>query len=235
MKKTPYLIIMLFFAFFSCEKPNEIEIVETSEEENSNSAHRDIDLPTSAEILENDMEWAAYLTAQAILTNESAKAQFMSALSNSEFVNIVRIEDLLGPNLINLSFRNAFEERFNYFDNLPDCGRCPGGRLDKPEQVNCSGFCSYLKVLLNENCLEIVLPNGFNPNISVVSSTAHPLNLDAFNDAYIHTEDDVTYRIINNINVSTFTNPLVVRPFIDVLNGCKYDAYSELNFTYFLH
>ena len=235
MKDIHYLVVMLLFVFFSCETTSDFELHESSIENNEHhNTNRSIDLPTETELLENNMEWAAYLTAQAIITDRNARLQFIATLNSSSTTNVIKLEDLLGSHVINPAFRIAFEERFTYFANLPDCLKCPGGRLDKPEHTNCSGFCTYLQELLDDNCLEIYLPHGFNTLYTTVSSTAHPLNTDPHNDAYIHLTDDVVFASINNLNLYSFKNPLVVRPYVDPLHGCKYDDYSGLDFTLFL-
>lgn len=236
MKSSPYLITLFFITCFSCQSIDDIDTNESSTKEDVNVANKSIALPTPAKRFENNMEWAAYLAAQAIITNANAKAQFINTINNSGFVKNVELENLLGQSVLDPSFRNAFEEQYVYFSNLSGCLRCPGGTVNPTgmESADCSGFCEYLMILLEENCLEIFLPNGFTSLSTTISSTAHPLNLDLLNDAYIHTENGINLKTISNTNVLTFINPLVVRPFINDVNDCEYDEYSEINFSLFL-
>lgn len=103
------------------------------------------------------------------------------------------------------------------------------------EEVNEERFQHYLELILEDNCLEIYLPNGYNTPIRNIKSSAHPLLDQNFNDeAYKHISEcnvDLT-----NVASRTLGNIIIIRPYRGTGfpgNNCAYTQYS-FDFTDFL-
>ena len=250
--KNAYLVLLLFIICVSCTKENFIEnneTVITYEETSKSSLNNRLAISPAPNPLENKMEWAAFLAAQAIVSDQDALEHFIDVItttpSNSQGDIVIKLENLLGSNVIDSRFRNAFQDRFEYYNNGlngSSCGGRPSGGVHPPPigDNSCSTvFCDYLRLLLDDNCLEIVLPDGFGqPNdaeIFWVNSTAHPMNLHLFNDVYTHRTSScfTTSSVITNNNVDDYDNVILVRPYSSFLNNCDYESYS-IDFTLFL-
>lgn len=257
MKIKGVLFLLITFIMTSCNV-NDIEIEEESENlvfekhkiENINkNALRSRNVKDEA--LQNRMQWLSYITAHTIINDVNARNQFRNEANNSTPLNIITLENLIN-NPVNSSFKDAFKDVFlyNYYTTTPCTnGGRPRGR---PQPVGVIGgiapgsdfdtliFNNYISSLLENNCFEFYLPNGFfflqstgisNPTNNPVLSTAHPLNnsdsnygFKSFNTCSV---EDV------NIDNSTSGLILVVRPFRSD-NNCSYSDYSVINFEDFL-
>ncbi|WP_422106783.1 hypothetical protein [Winogradskyella sp.] len=247
MKKI-YVLLVVFIIGWSCTKES------TTEDHEQVKGNDSVKLTvsqkqatmTSGQSLENSMEWAAFLTAQAITTNQDAQEQFIEVLNASTGVGTlnsrITFEDLLGADISDTRFKEVFQERFEHYSSSLVCTPRPGG-MGHPEPPigdnSCTTpFCNYLRLLLDENCLEIIFPNGFESNdvqITNVASTAHPMTSDVFNDAYSHvTNSCITMRSrITGRNVGDYNNLILVRPYSSLIDNCDYESYS-IDFTLFL-
>lgn len=241
MKTSTLTLLCLLFFCLSCQKednPQAPTLNNKSIELQGKNRHAE---PTAAEILENKMEWASYLIAHTLINDANAEAQFISLINASiNSTSTISLESLLGSHVSNTSFLDAFENSFLEFLSGENCLKCPKGDLQPDCQGGdcafpCSSFCMFLTYLLEENCFEIYLPNGYDGTVDIVSSTAHPVNTDNENDCYIRDADDVLFDSINVLNMSTFENPIVVRPYdnLYMVDECDYSEFS-LDFTLFL-
>lgn len=166
------LFLIMFVSFYSCEEKELLD--QTSIENHSdfkiNKSALDIqNEDTDEENLENVMQWVSYLTAQALVRNESAESFFVNTLINRSQENAMSLSDLLDNDN---SFRNAFLEEFYYYSGTicrtptPSGGPKPG---DKPGSST-QGFL-YIDMLLNDYNFEFYIPNGYNQSLTSVKSS----------------------------------------------------------------
>jgi len=198
----------------------------------------------STQRLHNRMQWVSYMTAQVLLRSEDARILFQNELDNSSVSNTVALEKLLDPNLANLSFYNEFVDEFLL--NYHGSGTCDGigrprnrptppgdtGGATEPQDLDAYLANAYITALLERDCLEFYLPNGFifihstgpGPILSShIRSTAHPLSAIATsNDAFNH----INSCFVDEITVDNSTNGFVilVRPYRSN-TGCLYENY----------
>lgn len=196
----------------------------------------------SAIDIENRMQWVAYMTAQVVLRDQDARNQFIAELESSSSFNSFHIENLLGNNVLNQSFKNEFEIEFNYHYNYtPGQGSDPCDGIGRPQgrptptgavggvPVGTTPFDLYVSSLLNENCFEFYLPNysSLAPirdlRLDNVKSTAHPMTdrVDR-NQGYNH----FTACYVSTITIDDNTPGVVilVRPYRNS-NNCTYSDY----------
>lgn len=272
MKNFPFKTIILLMIFFACQNDDIIEIEETLSnktetlDKNLTTGTREFSDITiispffnnPTELLENKMQWAAFLTAEAILYDVNAANQF-----NIRFDSIsktVKLSDLLIHNGIGIPhFRNAFREQFEFFDSgaadtqcndgtrkprggpsLPDAagGTCGGCDPNNPDPT--SNFEKFVSYLIDQNCLEFYLPNGYNPFDREFTSSAHPLNNELFNEAFelpFDCSNNAEF-VISNFTLNNFENVIIVRPVKTLLgvpnDPCFYPEYSDIDLTNFL-
>ncbi len=230
---------------FSCSKQELIGENPTDNETTSlnKATNNRVALEKDILILENKMQWVSYLTAQVLLKDEPARKEFVNLLSNRS-PKVIKLQDILRFDSENNSFREAFEVEFNYYQTEGnDCGR-PEGR-PKPNtqglrsEVTYSAFNSYISSLLEDECLELYMPNGFNSNFEAISSipptsittSAHPLVIPSkFNRGFIHKgRCQIEKSIVSSVTMGTV---IIVRPY-RLINGCSYKKYSGINFQDF--
>lgn len=239
----------LLFMFFACETDTqELEITNT---ENTTLLNKltvtggNTDKPGD-EIarLENLMQWTAFLTAETLLNNPQAEIEFRQSISNvinSNVAKRVNLRTLFSYD--NPAFMATFQEvHFAYESNNwihwdASCGRPSGGRPMPPPSGGCSTFCEFINAITEYYCLEMYLPNGYvvpliGSNQSITSS-AHPLNDNPYNDCFTHPGCDNTLNI-NPFNLVSYPNTLVVRPYVDGKNLCEYEQ-LDIDFTIFLN
>ncbi len=211
-----------------------------------------LDIPTSdfeseKEAFENRMEWIAYMTAQLLLKNNASKQQFIDAMNNSVHTNVVKLEELLSSSVDNQSFISDFETEFNFYQEEEvsryGCSR-PSGRPTPPNPPSVAAadfqptdFELYVSSLLNDDCLELYMPNGYNDGIAseslvVIKSTAHPL--DDYNSNYGYVHVGVCNILEEIIDKFSNGNIIVVRPYRK-FNVCTYEEYADVNFRNFLN
>ena len=238
MKKYISLSALAMVLVFACQTNDDLETTETKTEVTNTRGLATPDEPTQAEIFENDLEWVAYLTAEAILFNEEAYNQFLEVYGQDENLDdVIKLSELLGPDVLNQSFANAFEAMYEQFMNNPiSCEFCPEGRLHPPSGATCTGYCHFLKTILDDNCVELYLPSGLNTHVNEFGSSAHPINGDMFNDGYIHDSESVEFRIFSPLSIISVPNPIIARPYIVASdNDCDYASiYHISDFTLFL-
>jgi len=260
MNKKFYIIILLVFTFAcntSVEDSITPEIEVPSSQQNSlvRGGFTELDVPPlDADALYrirfvNQMEWVAYMLARAVLTDEPSKADFRSFISdhNSDrSPGRIKLGALFAsgdyPRL-----NDKFEELYHFYQDGSEVDICDRfGIGGGPTPIhgtggNCGGcpipqatYEGYVSFISEQHCLEIYLPNGFDAIIEEITTSAHPLSNDGYNDSYRHTPYCVMDASLTPVNVDTILNPLVVRPYRDP-STCTYDQYSDINFLEFLN
>lgn len=251
MKNKLYLIVLVI-GMFACEEsitPEPVELINLESSSRGNSLGTYDPLEAQRMDFENQMEWVAYMIASAVVTDADAKADFQDCINDYGSLSGIsvrlKLKDLLGsPALEYRDFRSKFEELYYYYQNgaLDGCSRLIGG---SPRPLSPSGgnpigiepaplYISFITQIVFENCLEIYLPYGFSGSTNEVNSTAHPLNGNGFNDSYSHDSICVEGGTISPFNTHLLSNPLVVRPYRSIQEGCEYEQYPSLNFEEFL-
>ena len=247
------LILLIAFITYSCDKTETmVENPETMVEDIFFSKNPD---PTNDTFvndnLENKMQWVSYMTAQVLLNNREARDQFQNEIDNSGGTNVFPLENLLGWNVIDQSFKNAFKDEFllNYYEDYlcDDIGK-PSGRITPPPVGSFPSdadydtvlFEGYLATLIDEECFEFYAPNGFttlpinvaNNSNAPIKSTAHPLNNNATsNEGFKHTN----FCFINHTTIddNTLGSVILIRPY-RMDSACDYSEYP-FDFTGFLN
>lgn len=256
MKNVSKLVLLLIILnFSSCS--NE-EVIETSKTNSDVKYLKTADDQISIEDIrfENLMQWTAYLTTQVLINNDQWSEQFVSLNSNT---GVIKLEDLFNDNLLNTSFIDALEVEFDNHvlqtTSICDIGARSNDRPTPPQLPGSSQsgiqilswtltfpvdeerwFEEYLELILDDNCLEIYLPNDYNILEMTAISSAHPLLDHNFNDlAFNHTSTcEIEYASVSDISLG---NIIIVRPdrktYTYNLLDCSYSQYP-FNFTDFL-
>ena len=239
----------LLFMFFACE--TDTQELEITNKGNATYLNKEISKGGTLDVideeivkLENLMQWVSFLTAETLLDNPEAEIEFRQNISNVVNSNVakrVSLSKLFSYD--NPAFMAAFQQtHFEYESNSwlhwdESCGRPSEGRPMLPPSGGCNTFCSFINAITNYYCLEMYLPNGYvtplgNSNQSITSS-AHPLNTNAYNDCFVHPSCDNSLTI-TPFNLTSFPNTLVVRPYVDSKNLCEYEQ-LDMDFTLFLN
>lgn len=250
------LTLTVTLVLTSCDTP------ETSDEtikneallkkETANRSLEEVDWDNPEEF-ENQMQWISYMAAQVLLRSEEARQLFQNEIYNSSGSNTIPLENLIGSDIADLSFKNEFRDEFltNYHENNPCDGI--GKPRNRPKPPGTIGGTApgvdpndylvhhYYSVILDGNCLELYMPNGFaflqatgtfnNVNIPI-KTTAHPLTFDNFNSGFIH-NNACSVQEIDVIDNSSSGLIIATRPYRNNSN-CLYDKYS-MNFEDFLN
>lgn len=209
------------------------------------------------ESLENKMQWIAYITAQALLESGEARRVFRDELNATGTPTTVSLRDLIGHTVTDASFLSEFKNQFLYYYHIDsgtsdagcDGSGRPNGRPKPPGTIggippgtdfNSYIFDLYVASILNDDCLEFYLPNGFmyiesignsNPMNTPIKSTAHPLRNETSNEGFYHTSTCFVTPITINDSIPGFV--LVNRPFREDI-VCPYDEYA-IDFEDFLN
>lgn len=249
MKNFNFLFFLLIAAIsFSCQNNESFELETTTLNSEDQLYSRGIDTSVNPhEEFENVLQWTSYIIATANSNSQNAEAIFIHLLNKSYqegTPGVIQLSDLLDTTTEN-RFEKAFKDAyFYYFHSTSDCDdggtRNPRGNptLGDPPGIdpqNTSYFYnSYLNFILNESCLEIYVPNGYNTSVNnIIYTTSHPLDDSPDNEAYIIPEqchDDVT---IGAYNLHLFDNVIVTRPYRQG-NHCTYEEIDVDDFTQFL-
>lgn len=253
--KTPLrlLVLLLIVNFSSCSKEEVVELDEETSITNTENLSRALppsETAMSSGISTNAMQWAAYLTAQVFMNSNEGRAQFLEEY-NASGTGVVKLSDLLDDHVQDQSFKNAFRAQYSVYaySELPySCDQLNNVRTsDRPtpptipsggDDENYFGeiYGEFLNAIVNNNCLEFYLPNGYNPLGRTIISSAHPLLDQNFNnEAYRHSSScNISNVTINGLSKS---NVIIVRPFrnaISVTSTCSYSEF-DFNFTDFLN
>ncbi|MDH7445379.1 hypothetical protein [Aquimarina sp. 2201CG14-23] len=169
-----FLLLLLFVNFYSCDK-EEFVTPDSIENQNTFKVNKTtLDTyseETEEESLENIMQWVSYLTAQALVRNESAESFFVNTLVNGSVENTITLESLLDNDNV---FRDAFLEEFYYYHIGSVCRDITPSGGPRPTDGAGSGTIGFLytHMLLNDYDFEFYLPNGYNQSLDNVKSSA---------------------------------------------------------------
>jgi hypothetical protein len=247
MKHFFKIIIAFTVVFFSsCEAEDNLSSnsIELEEQAVTNIEQR---TTVNTDLLENEMQWVSYLLVQTLQKESNRLSrEYLQNLPQSNNANIlVKLEDLLE----NSNFRRDFEVEFYYYylydsedflcnNGVPGRPRgnpTPASRPDVDGRIAYSAFDLYLISITQDDCFEVLLPNGYNTSEARMISTAHPLNTDLYNQGFDVLNNCDTN--VTNVNTLYTNNVLIVRPFVLESNlgsqNCDYSQYGNLDFTHF--
>ncbi len=259
MKKTFFPIatfLLLSIVFFSCEKEQTIEstpeanLITTVDQ---NETGGEDDCCHEENMFERQLHWFSFLTAEILVHNAEIRSAF--ALEFGTIRNYtIPAEDLIGPNALIPSFdqeffdiMTAYIEDGNGWPNSnqtpppipPVIGGLPGGNAEALTAL-------YYTIILDDNCVELYLPNGFNLSVPSpeITTTAHPLT-DATSNEGKHWHFSPLVQgyiwppvVVNPAYTATNDNIFVARPVRNAVappsDPCSYTLYSGIDFTDFL-
>ncbi|MEM7087617.1 MAG: hypothetical protein AAF489_15635, partial [Bacteroidota bacterium] len=195
---------------------------------------------------EDNMQWAAFLTAYAVLDSDEAKSYLLDFIEVHG--NTFTLDQLFTSESGASDFEIAFEGSFELFFN-PPCKNCapvssgsnPGGIGSTGQQYAYETFRSFI---VEENCLEIHLPSGMDlvftesttERQGSITTTAHPLVENASdNEGYKIFEAAIDSELVPQVdqNYLVNRNVILVRPYRESPN-CDYEAILVSDFTAFL-
>lgn len=256
MKKVYIKFLATLLAFSSCNKEEKIIDTIVSEKtsknkvQNKNRISNENFASNYQDPFEIDLQDLSFLIGQALLNHESSRQGFLDVYNNSYQANqtsrVIKLNELFNddPNLN--PFRNAFEEEFTYYKSYQACIGRPDGELTVGNSQGTGGshfiendFEVYLNLILNEECVEIYMPNEISfeteeRSLLTIISSAHPLNNSDYNESYVSTGRCI--KIEETLNASRTGNVMILRPFRsqNERGGCQYSEYSSIDFTEFL-
>jgi hypothetical protein len=184
------------------------------------------------------------LTALAIMTDAGAEAQFRGTMIDNG--GVVTLDKLLGPNVPMQHFYDSFEQAYNLGGSSHGCR--PDGFEPRPFPNGRSAvaFATYLNSILYDHCIELYMPELYNPNQEEVTTVSHPLNGNKYNNGHLHTRNstgvgcvvEVDGQYVNSKFSNSYTNLIIARPNPDdggiaTSNGtyCDYTIYDGIDFT----
>lgn len=259
MKNSKYIFLLLISTFiFSCSTEEAIEddinsqtlLFENEISQRITTNRNDFLQSDDAFELENKMQWVSYITAQVLKESARARNEFIEELNNSNTPKVLFLESMLNYPNDRKYFFSEFKRVFlrNYISPgscsgaKPEGGPHPNGELGGRSTIDYNQvFEDYLSSILNDDCLEYYLPNGFayfestgtGNNSSPIKSTAHPLNTSASNDGYLL---DYNHGLCGVEEIDLVDSEpgfiIVVRPFRSP--NCFYDEY-DFEFDEFLN
>lgn len=198
-------------------------------------------------LFENRMQWLTYTVAELLYYDISSvyRSDFITLLNTND--NIIRLDDLLGSNPVNDHFKADFTNLIgNYIIGINEngCRGRPEGMEDRPKtsdtEFTAEIFIDYLIIV---NCIELYFPKSLIfseiQESVIITSTAHPLNINQTNNGVQHYYFDevcsgTTNVIVNLPYVNDNENIIVARPYKLDITTCAYNEYS-FNFTDFLN
>lgn len=250
MKKIPYLVILMFFAFItSCEKENMNSVeVETANLSISNERGGQ-DCTSEQDFFERQLHWFSFIAAEVLAENNSARqevALYLSVTSNDN----INAEDLIGsmalPGFSNFS-ADFYDTLLAHLDpqyptqggNHPPSPVEQGGwPQGTPAEVRAMAFYNHI---LKYNCVELYFPNGVDLSTRAnLTSSAHPLTQADCNEGYfyLYTQFTQSFSIsgieLDQNYLNTHDNVLIARPFRLVTPECTYSQYIGIDFEDFM-
>ena len=239
-------ILLLLFCVYSCET-EDIVIQNTVSESFSRKSGVVTEQSSESIDLENKMQWVSYMTAQILLNKIDARDDFNDVVVNLGGLNSFPLSTLLEAEYGSEAFIQAFRDEFFLNYNIGNGANDPCNGVGRPDgrplptgtlggMPDDAIFSAYISTLLEDDCLEFYLPNGYAPiggvggGPSAIKSTAHPLTNAISNDGFNH--DSACFVSTMTINDNTPGIAIVVRPFRNTTN-CTYYDYL-INFVDFL-
>lgn len=252
MKSLKSFFAIIALICFSCQENDDISLQLT--EVNQDFEDIKFNFDDSAPLEEPWLSWdtvefeifvsdIARLTAIAILTDAGAEAQFRGTMLDND--GVVTLDQLLGPNVPMQHFYDSFEQAYNYGGSSLGCR--PDGFEPRPFPNGRSTvvFNIYLNSILNDHCIELYMPDFYDPNPEKVTTVSHPLNNDKNNDGFLFTKNNsgvgcVVNSDLQHINSKfspSYTNLIIARPkpnngiATSIGTYCDYTIYADLDFT----
>lgn len=276
MRRLHFILILCFSMVFSCSTENDeflfVEEISTTEEiidssvtdSSPSQMFGDGSTPhQNITNLQDMMQWAAYITAQAVL-DDDVRSELYNLIDGRESISFTELLDETTSD--NMLFRTKFLSVLRYeflvnisnpisrprFPDLTHARQAPpwtggvAGGSDLNDIIE-----EFLLATLEQNCLELFIPEGFLPVVPInqqhsLTSTAHPLNANNFNNGYRHYADTVlsggiiseAIPIVDpNYVIKTSSDVVfVVRPIRSIVIGdpCNYPEYPLIDFGGFL-
>lgn len=243
-------ILLILIMLNSCQSNHDFE----SDIDSLNSLQEQNNVRSASETdddLEIQLHWVSFLIAKAIYDDADAREIFMDAFQPIGTGNsrVVSLNTLLNTSNLDDRFEAAFEDAFWYYSaprtTCPAQDRNPRGDPKPPGVI---GGCpaplqrcpiyyeQYLQFLTEDHCLEIYLPNDYDPSIQKIYTTAHPLTNFGANEGYELPEDCDNDLTISPFNLYLLDNVIVTRPFRSIDRRCDYNEFSHIeDFTIFLN
>ncbi len=252
MKPKFLLIAFATLLLFSCQpESNNLELHENHTIDLTNAPS---DYETA--VLENEMQWAAFVIADLVHHDTIHRSKLRNSLS---YTNTIPFEDLLGPNG-DRSFISDFKTALiDYIDiNNPDPDHQIGTPPPPPPPPDhITGISGedfkdqLLESLINDNCIELFLPKGVTNAASYnTSSTGHPLTTAMNNDGILWVEnpfaDDgsdaivlsyavtTNYTYVQNSAIDIIISLRPVKDYSGTNFDCAYMQYNMIDFEDFL-
>lgn len=251
MKSKSLLIAFATLVLFSCQP--ESNNVELAENQVMNLTKSSTDYET--QVLENEMQWAAFVIADLVHHDTIHRNKLRNALSSA---NTIPIEELLGPNGDRTFINNFKTALVDYIDiNHPDPDHQIGTPPPPPPPPRSTGISGenfknqLMNSLINSNCIELFFPKGITNAASYnTTSTAHPLTSNMSNDGILWAEnpfaDDggdviiLSYAVTTNytyVQNAAIDIIISMRPIRDTSGSsfdCLYTQYNNVDFEDFL-
>jgi hypothetical protein len=251
MKTLKTILCICLLALFSCEteevnlQEEELTTANLTTQQANNDPWQDW----------NSDEFGAYLQliaeriAHTISYDPLAAAEFNTiAQNNTSFGNIpntsavIPLEAIFSDNTSHLY--EAIENVSSWCDIVPVMPGSSSGQPYPPLGNNISlTYQVYIDNILNDHCLELYLPFGFTPSITITGetntiATSHPLNnIDTEYSAVQFPAPQIGCGDITINESSTYENLLIIRPnpgfSVTPDNYCAYPIYSDIDFTEF--
>lgn len=254
MKFLKSFLAIAVLCILSCQENDDtsLQVIETLQESEDLKVFVDDQVPLEEPWLSWDtIEFEVFvsdiarLTAYAVLSDTAAEAQFRGTMLDNG--GVVALDQLLGANLSMQHFYNSFEQA--YMDGGAGQGCRPDGfdPIPFPNGRSSSAFTMYLSNILNDHCIELYMPELYNPNTNIITAVSHPLNNRSKNAGYLLTTNNsgigcIIGSDLQNVNskypASSYSNLIIARPRpndggIVVSNGtyCEYTIYDNIDFT----
>ncbi|CAL2083734.1 hypothetical protein [Tenacibaculum sp. 190524A05c] len=256
MKKIYITFLVLITVFISCNQ--EEDFIESSIKKEENFFRANAKSVKSGgsfaanyiDPLESKLHWASFLVIQTLLKHQETRAGFLTVynglLQNNKVIKLEQLLDFNNPDLT--LFIQKFEIEFLYYRENPPCIERPEGDV-QPETEGPTGnphqavnfFDLYVNYLLEDDCIEIYMPNGINfeaeqGSILTMISSAHPLTNASSNEA-IQSNGHCSDTEFIMLDENTLGNVIIARPYRPqgIYKKCTYSNYSSIeDFTDFL-
>ncbi|WP_299709736.1 hypothetical protein [uncultured Tenacibaculum sp.] len=248
MNKSTLILLVSFLSFLSCSQDDNILAenesaveVNTTIKLEKKSVREEEEVPFN--FYESKLQSVSFLVSKTILNDENSLQLILNLLNGLDNPGRIRLHELFNTFNDNNSFVAAFESQYMFYYGSGNFS-C-GGRPDEEEEpptlekglhsVGVTSFESYLESIVDENCIELYFPNGFNEDelnvdFPIIISSAHPLTTAQTNYAYINgpeckiKKSEITNRSEGNI--------IIAKPYIS--DDCFYPNLIKPGFEFFL-
>ncbi len=249
MKTLKIVLCLCALAIFSCETEDanlqEEELINVNLTAKTNTPPpdwEDWDSESFYFFLKRVVDKIASTISEDPTAAEEFKTIVQNNTSSRDYGAVVPLEDI---------FSDTSSHLYQAIQNTPaPCDDRPQGGWGSPHPPlgnhTATSYATFISHLLNDHCLELYLPFGFEPAISVSSelievlAVPHPLENNSSSNISINAEhfpQDICgdYIIINQR--MTYDNLLIIRPnpgfSVNADSYCDYAIYNDIDFTEF--